>query len=327
MIPLRALLVLSVAVPACDDGGDASSDAARVADATVADAAPGDAEVDRGAERGYAPCPYESRVGAFKVALEAGFTSVQGQVADGVVPLRVPDVTASDGPCRLLQPPVFSCEPACEVGSTCGADGCVPNPGNVSVGVVTVSGLTAAVEMEARAPVFFYTHRGELPHPAFSEGDLIELRAAGDAVEAFALGGSGVALLEVAGDAVALRRGEPTRLTWSAGENPEAALHIELNIANHGGTPAWIECDVPDSGLFAIPASLGDQLLDLGFSGFPSIALTRRTADSTTTGLGCVELTVESAVVLDVAIDGLVSCSGDEDCPRGQTCQADLTCE
>lgn len=273
-------------------------------------------------------CAYAAYVGGFEIALRDGFTSVQGQVADGVVPLEVPVVDAEEGPCRLLRPPSLFCDPGCGVGETCGPDGCIAQPANIDLGPVTVDGLTAAVEMEARAPVFFYTFRGDLPHPGFAEGDVIRLEGDGiDGIDPFTLRGQGVALLVVDGDTLPLEEGRDAQLTWDppAVAGP-AQMHIELNIANHGGTPARIECVTEDDGDFAIPSALVDRLLALGYSGFPSVALTRRTVDHTALPQGCAELRVQSTAVLDVAIDGLISCSLDDDCPDGETCQPDLTC-
>jgi len=99
-----------------------------------------------------------------------------------------------------------------------------------------------------------------------------------------------------------------------------------LNIAQHGGTPGWIECDVPDNGQLELPQALTNQLLGFGFSGFPTLSVTRRTADSTTTSYGCVQFVVESTAVFDVDIPGLTSCSDNEDCTSPELCQPDLTC-
>lgn len=332
--------------PAADSGPLDMGDAPEVGAADMAaaedlgpDAAPDMApEVtpDMGAEPAWRSmhCAYAEHVGGFEIALRDGFTSVQGQIADGVVPLDVPVVDAEDGECRLLRPPSLFCEPSCGVGETCSEDGCIAQPANIDVGPVTVDGLTAAVSLEGRPPVYFYTFRGDLPHPGFAEGDPIALAGAGiEGAESgidippFALRGEGVAALEVMGDTLPLDEGEDAALRWTppAAEGP-GQMHIELNIANHGGTPARIECITADDGEFAIPAVLVDRLLGLGASGFPSVALTRRTVDRADLPMGCVELRVQSTSVLDVAIEGLISCSFDEDCPDGQTCQPDLTC-
>lgn len=101
-----------------------------------------------------------------------------------------------------------------------------------------------------------------------------------------------------------------------------------LDIACHGGTLAPIESHVPDTGSFEIPASLVTQLVDIGFSGFPAVDLTRRSADSVeVAGLGCVELEVLASARVDAALPGVTSCNVDDDCEAGQTCREDLTCE
>jgi len=190
---------------------------------------------------------------------------------------------------------------------------------------VTVTGLKAPVSMTARAPVFFYTNTDPLEHPGFEAGAELGLEANG--AEPFALRGWGITALEVRTPSLPLARGTPARLEWGVPDDAgPARVHLNLNIANHGGTPAWIECEVPDTGAFEIPAELVEGLLDLGFSGFPSVALTRRTADSVSLGAGCVDLLVRSTVVLDVEIQGLVSCDAADQCPEGETCRVDLTC-
>lgn len=276
-----------------------------------------------------AACDEAEFVGAFEIILAAAYTAVQGQVFDSVAPLNVSVVDRAEGECALLRPPSLFCQPSCEVGQTCGPDEeCVPQPEPIDLGPVTVSGLTAAVEMEARAPVYFYTFRGDLPHPGFAEGDPIRLDGAGlDAIAPFSLRGAGVAPIVTAQDTVALDPGQPAEVSWDPpGVDGPAQMHVELNIANHGGTPARVVCTTADDGAFAVPATLVDRLLELGFSGFPSLTLTRRTVDRVDLAPGCVELRVTAATTLDVAIDGLVSCSTDDDCPPDQMCRLDLTC-
>lgn len=346
----------ALALAACDDGDSDPADAA-AADATAADAMPDAADdldaapdmaadaapdmaadlalapdatldPDGGAGFAYATCADADRVGVFRVELAEGFTGVQGQVADGQNPAQIPDVHAIAGDCRLLRPPELFCDPGCVGGTTCAADGtCVAIPSNVDVGAVTVTGLRAPVRMTASAPVWFYTNRDPLPHPGFDPGDAITLAAEGNAGDAFTLRGEGIAPLVVDGETLALEASTDATLRWTPPPGPTAArIHLDVNIANHGGTPARIECETADDGEATIPAELVDTLLGLGFSGFPTVVVTRRTVDAVDVTLGCVELRVLSSRVLDVEIPGLVSCGGDEDCPEGQTCQPDLTC-
>jgi len=287
----------------------------------------GDELLDPGPREG--ACADSTRVGQFEIALRDTFTAVQGKITDAVTPYLISEVVESMGTCTLMRPPTLFCSPSCGTGTTCDANGaCVPVAAGASVGVVTVSGLKAPVEMTASAPVYFYTNTGTLDHPGFDEGDDIVLNASGEgAVQAFALGGVGVAPLSLSVSSVTLDTDLPLQLTWAApGQADAGTMHINLNIAQHGGTPGWIECDVPDTGSFELPVALTNQLLASGFSGFPSVALTRRSADSVDTEVGCVDLLVESALTMEIEIPGLTSCSDDPDCQPPETCLDDLTC-
>ena len=275
------------------------------------------------------PCAANTRIGGFQTALQDGFTSVQGTVANGVTPAFIPEIEASEGACQLLRPPTLFCDPACPGGQTCDATGaCIDAPRNISVGAVTIAGLASPVTMEGNPPVFFYTNLGELDHPGFAEGDELHLTAAGaDAVSPFSLDTRGVAPLELLGDTAVLNTDAPVLIQWTAPALTElATVHIDLNIAQHGGTPGRIECAVPDTGEFELPVTLSNQLLASGYSGYPSVIVTRRSADAVDTELGCIDWHVQSAGALAVEIPGLTSCSIDDDCPAGQTCQGDLTC-
>jgi hypothetical protein len=301
-------------------GTDMNTPDLAMVDGAMPDAAP-EPEPAAGA------CPADQHLGGFFISLEDGFTAVQGQVADGVLPAVVPEIAAEDGPCALLVPPTLFCDPACEAGQVCSADGCRPAPVNIDLGVANIDGLAAPVSMEARPPVFFYTFRGDLPDPPYMTGAALRLTAGGGDHEALDLTVRGIERLALMGGDVPLRMGEPAALAWTPPGDPSLSeIHIDLNIANHGGTPGRIECVVPDTGSFAVPSSLVDRLLANGFSGFPTAVLTRRSVNSVTGELGCIQFDARSTGVFDVQIDGLTSCSNDMDCPDGQTCQVDLTC-
>jgi hypothetical protein len=275
----------------------------------------------------YAPCA-EAAVGAFEITLHADYTSVQGQVADGVEPAAVFERSAEAGGCVLLTPKTLFCEAGCASGTTCGEGGtCVPYPSKLSVGTVKVTGLKTGVEMTASAPTWFYLNKGTLPHPAYDPGAAILLEAAGDATEALSLRGFGVEALSTTQTSAALDRGKALSLAWDppADAGP-ARVFVKLEIATHGGSPGRVECHALDTGALDVPSELVDALLDRGYSGFPSVGLTRRSADSVNTSLGCVELVVRSSAVLDVEIEGLISCSSQEDCPDDQVCREDLSC-
>ena len=278
----------------------------------------------------YAPCAVGLRAGQFSIELAPRFTGIDGDVYDGVDPTFVPEHVATQGECTLYRNPSLFCDPACGSAETCGPDGCVPAPRTQNVGIVTVTGLIdSPIEMTPRKVGNHYTNPGSLTHPGFEEGAEIALSAAGGDHSAFTLQGAGVAALEVPATPVAVESGMPVQITWTAPDvaNDAVEVVINLDIARHGGTPARIECHVPDTGSFAVPEALVTQLVDIGFSGFPAVDLIRRSADSVMVdGLGCVELEVIAKARVDAMLPGITSCNSNEQCEEGQTCQEDLTC-
>jgi len=160
-----------------------------------------------------------------------------------------------------------------------------------------------------------------------SGSETVTLAADADEIAPFSIATTGITALAVTTQSMALTRDNPAVLDWEAGSGDASTkMEIELNIANHGGTPAVVQCLSEDSGHFEIPVSMVNALLDLGFSGFPSVSLTRAASNTANTGYGCVDLRTQSTTVLNVDIEGLISCSDNTDCPDDQTCQADLTC-
>ncbi|MCA9706751.1 MAG: hypothetical protein KDK70_12945, partial [Myxococcales bacterium] len=107
-----------------------------------------------------------------------------------------------------------------------------------------------------------------------------------------------------------------------------AHVRIEINIDQHGISPATLVCDVPDTGSYSVPATLVDALLQAGVSGFPSANLYRQTIDSTQGPTGCVELRIRGRTPTAVEVEGHTACNVPEDCPPGQTCNIVIqTCE
>ncbi|WP_275583481.1 hypothetical protein [Archangium primigenium] len=277
----------------------------------------------------YTPCDASARLGQFTVENLDGYTAVQGNVRNGVIPSTVRTLAAEEGACRLLVGRALFCNPACGSSQTCGEGGvCIPYPTSQNVGTVNVTGLKAALAMSPNSARFYSSSSTPLPFPGFYTGANIQLAATGADLPAFTLRGQGVDALTVAEADIVIEKGKPVPLSWTPSTNSSAArIHVLLDLAHHGGIAASVECDnVPDTGSFTLPAGLVSQLVDRGIAGFPKITLSRRTADSAQLASGCVDLLVRSQVSREVVIPGLVSCSTDEDCPSGQTCRADLTC-
>lgn len=272
----------------------------------------------------YQPCASDVEVGEFVIELASDFTRVGGKVSDGIIPIQAAVEVASAGDCRLLTPPTLLCDPGCPPSTqTCGASNtCVPLPRARDLGPVTAHGLVVPLEMRPNATTKSYANPAvpRLPHPGFSAGADLRITTGGGDYEPFELRGWGVSLLEVTGPS-RVQRGAPTLVSWQVPADPgPARLHANLNINNHGSSVAWIECDFPDTGSGEIPATLIEGLIGRGFSGFPTITLTRRTATSVTIEPGCVELLVASEISTDVEVDGVTSCNDTSMCPSGQAC-------
>ena len=289
-------------------------------------------EIDA-SELPYEPCAAEQRVGEFTIQLAERYTSVDGQVYDGVVPKDVPTLLAAEGECRLLSSPAPQCNPACLPSSeVCGADNsCRPRPVARDLGTVTVRGLLAPVQMRANDVTKGYSNPAapRLPHPGFEPGADLRLSSSGGEYAPIQLRGWGVTLLEGVNNPVQVRAGQPVVVTWQAPETAgPARVHLNLNINHHGSNSEWIECDARDEGRAEIPAGLVDELLARGQTGFPTLTATRRTVSSIVIEPGCVELLVSSEVTSDVSLDNFTSCSNAADCAPGQSCRPfELYCE
>jgi hypothetical protein len=275
----------------------------------------------------YNPCPAATRAGGFSIALAPDFTDVQGRVRSGVDPRDVWMQDMAEGECRIMRPRQLVCDPPCPGATTCSeARTCVAQPTTKSVGTVTVEGLSGALTMMPSS-ANVYTDPGSLPHPGFVDGASVTLRATGGDFAAFSLRGRGFPALVVAAGTVMVDRQKPVSLSWTPPSTPgPTRIHVLLDIGKHGGTLADLTCDVPDTGSFQIPAGLVTRLMDLGTAGFPSLVLTRRTADSATIAPGCVDFVLASERAPDVQVAGVVSCDDSTPCPAGKVCQPNLTC-
>jgi hypothetical protein len=266
-------------------------------------------------------CDASERVGRFTVEKQKEFGVVQGSVADGVVPSSVPEVVSESGGCRLLKRQNFSCTPSCIGAETCGQDGvCIPYPRQVSVGTVTITGLTTPAVMEPQNPGNGY-FAPDAENPPYTPGSAVNLSAAGaESHEGFALYGVGSEPLETAPTWI-LAEGSDLEVSWPAPtvETP-AAILVELTIDQHGSSPLTLQCEFEDTGAAAVPASVIDQLINSGVSGFPNGKIVRRTVDNTSIDVGCVELVVGSPLAANVSVAGFIPCNSPDDCPKGQTC-------
>jgi len=286
-------------------------------------------------------------VGQFQISLVAplaatasteatvGHTAVVGKVYDGPTPsLVVWEEAVREGACRLLTPRVPFCATPCGGAAACVEnDRCQRYPTARAVGLVAVAGVrtssgASAFTMDPVANAYQPPAALTLPFPAFDEGAPIRLQTSGGAFAPFALESVGISPLVLADDTLVLRQGQPLALRWTPpGPAGSAMIHVKLDISHHGGTRGKLECDAADSGSLELPGTLVTQLLSLGVAGFPTIVVTRQALGSTTISAGRVELLVFAEVERAVQVPGLTSCTDSNQCPEGQSCQADLSCK
>lgn len=328
----RELLLLSLALSAC--GGVTTTDD------SGADAAPTFTTGDAG-----------TLVGTFNlVHTVSGYgdsASFTGKVYNGPTPATVQwTVALTSGDCRVETPHTPFCTTACGSSAACVADDtCQPYPTAIGVGTVHVASVpnTTSTTTDAgttsheattfdSAPVVngYQPAAGVVLHlPPFTEGTAVTVDAAGSSnAQAFSLSAPGVAPLALGQTTVQLATGSDVDLTWDAGSAAVGArVTVDIDISHHGGLRGQLLCDTDDDGALTIDSTLVDKLISLGVSGFPSIRVTREKAGSALIVGGRVDLTVKSTTERSITIPGLTSCTGDDDCPSGQTCQDDLQCK
>jgi hypothetical protein len=294
---------------------------------------PGDAGSHAGGSEGGSPsqelrgaCDIAERVGRFSIEKQKDFGVVTGTILDGVVPTSIPELIAEQDGCKVYKRRNLACFPACVGAETCGEEGsCIPYPLQISVGTITVDGLTKPTMMEPQKPGAVYFAPGA-DNPPFELGSNIVLAAAGtDDHPAFELFGVGSEPLEE-GPSWLLEKGQDLAVVWPAPPDDAVPtrISIELTIDQHGNSPLSLSCVLDDTGTGTVPSDLIDELIDSGVSGFPNGRIARHTVDKVDLDEGCVELVVGSAFAASVDVAGFTPCTKPEDCPDGQTCNLSL---
>ena len=270
-------------------------------------------------------CDVSVRAGGFSVERQVDFGVIEGTILEGVVPTSVPSVSLVEGNCRLLERRNLACIPACVGAETCGESGtCIPYPRQLSVGEVSITGLTRVTTMSPLMPGNKYFAPGA-DNPPFDVLSPIVLSAAGAGVlPAFQLFGVGSEPLAAA-PSWTIEAGTDWILEWPAPTSgAETSVLVELTIDQHGITPLMLSCVLEDTGSATVPASIIDQLVGSGISGFPNGRIVRRTADHIDLDIGCVDFVVGSPLAASISISGYTPCQSREDCSSEQTCNLAL---
>ncbi len=318
-------LALALLVGGCpsDDDDDADDDATDddAGDDDLTDDDAGDDDTEDPQYRG--ACALEDKIGFFVVQHEPDYTVVSGEVASGVVPVTILENVGEEGGCRLMRRNNPFCDPPCDPGETCDFDGsCIPYPEPRSVGNVSIDGLEKEVSMDP--PVYYDT---QMPHPGFLPGSQVVLIASGGDYDGFAMWGRGVTPIATPDPNWVVRESQPLDVTWTPADSDPVAIHLRLNIDQHGNSPVTLVCDLPDTGSAQIPAALTDQLMGFGVTGFPSGNLYRRTVDHVDVADGCIQFEVFSHIQGNLQVEGHIPCDDPGDCPPEMDCDLEIgTC-
>jgi hypothetical protein len=277
---------------------------------------------------------FQIQVLADESGVATGMTKIVGQVSDGPTPANVIWTSIREvGGCHLETPSVPFCEQGCGA-EVCAADNkCLPYPTGHSVGAVTLKGVKLAdggtdLALREIAKAYQPPAGTAIAYPPFAASDTVSLTATGGDYAAFELSAKGVAPLAFTSTDFELDKDKALELTWDAAPDPKASnMYIKLDISHHGGAKGLIECNVDDTGSLTIPADLVTELMGLGVAGFPSIVAMRQSIDTAQIAPGLVKLEISARTEQFVTVKGVESCTADEDCPDGQTCQMDLTCK
>lgn len=168
-----------------------------------------------------------------------------------------------------------------------------------------------------------------LGHPVFDGGELITMTTTAGQYGELTLYGVGAEPFVPSTPQADVERNVDLALVWPAAKaGARTQVFVTMTIDQHGSTPVALICDFEDTGSGTVPASVINQWLDFGVTGFPNGRASRRTVDSDSVSDGCMEFVVERVFELDVRVVGHTPCKKPDDCPSGQTCNLLVeTCE
>jgi hypothetical protein len=317
--------MLWVLLLGCEDKGDdsnATDDSSPIDDTSTDDSGTPKPPVLTGA------CPNGTRIGYVEVSHTSHDDAlVYAQVEDSVWPTSELTLVEEKNGCKMLRKENPFCNPTCDSGFTCNLDlECVPLPERIEVGTIAITGTIATHTMEAQTGYYW---DGDAKLPLFEPAAPIKTTVAGsEKLAGFELHGFGVTQVALEGKSWdseppptwTLEEDIPFEFQWIPSKEDEGDMYITLAIDEHGATPVTMYCEVEDTGSLVIPATMVNQLVAAGVSGFPAAYVYRRSMDHIDTALGCVEMEVSVQHEPFLAVVGHTPCFSDHDCPKGQHC-------
>lgn len=318
-----------------------NADASNPSDTTpdgATDAGDGIIGADAAIEPPVVPPQTEDRaglpLGGLTISLEHGdpdYATLSGRVYAAPRPTFEDwETTSVDGDCELREPVRVECETDCEAPTRCAVGGeCAVEPPTSNMGTVRVWGVETQEPQPflelSKLPSDTYVISGaKLAYPPFSAGDSVIFEASGGPWPGFVTAVSAVEPLELDSDEhLPFEAENELTLNWNAGAT-DATMNIVVDISFHGGTKGIIACSTRDDGELTIPAEMVTRLIDLGVAGFPHVELERASRGFANVGESHIEFNIVSRRTVELAIPGVVSCTGDEECSEGQVCLASM---
>lgn len=310
---------------ACGQGGESSETTTTATGTTSTTAITTDETWTFDELNGMCALDGSTQVGGFEIAHWDGFSTITGNVANGLLPTTVLFPRETSGDCQLFQKEYPFCDPGCGAGEVCDHNGeCIPYPTNQGLGTAMITGTESPVIMEADGSNYYWDTA--LAFPMFNPGDLIRLDTTGGEIDAFGLRSMGVEFLTFDNLDWVIRDKENLVLSWTPSKTPNRVL-FSLNVDQHGNSPVSLVCDTTDDGEISIDSGMLETLMMYGVSGFATATARRYVADSVTLEPGCVELVTYNHVDGHLSVDGHQPCFNDNDCPDGQVCDVAInTC-
>ncbi len=231
------------------------------------------------------------RIGLVQLLTGAG--GVVAELADRADPLA-PEVVDREGECLLYaRPEEGDCATPCPDGVCSPAGECSPRPHLASAGIITVTGLRQTLRLVPGPQGY----QAESPPPAdlFAVGASIRVSAQGAAVPPFSAQFLGVPPLELSFDAIELRAGRPTRLTWTAAG--VGRVSAELFVGRPGAPyRQLLLCETDDNGSISIPSGIAARLRSPASDEEVSAQVTRLERSVIAVPSGPIEIVVGSRV-------------------------------
>lgn len=264
----------------------------------------------------YRPCSDGTKAGTLTLTFNAplntgGYSMFAGKVFQ--TPLASgPPVGAREGDCAIISGvAVPLCWAYCTATDVC--TGTCPPTGPANVGTIQIAGLTPPLTIEGSVGPY-QTSIDTQHFPPARSGASLTLSAAGGYHEAFALSGRAITAVRAHTDldALHLAPDQPLTVTWEDPGQPGparviAAVYLSNSYPGATASPNdgrdYIRCEFADTGSGIVPASLLATVRAQGVGQEPVVVVTRRTVNSMSMSLGCVEFAVESTTSRNLTLD------------------------